>query len=383
MYLAGGTKPEIRVGSLDSTDDRVLFAANSRVLFAAPNHLMFVRDGTLMAQPFDPQNQSLTGDAFPIAERIASSPVTGSAAVSVSTNGTLVYRASEAARTTELTWFDRSGKNLGVVRADGYLTHPRLSPDQKRLAVRKTEGGTENGDIYLIDLLRGTNSRFTFDPADDLYPIFSPDGKQIAFASNRGGVSGLYTKPAAGGGAEQLIHKLEGILTSLTSWSSDGRVLLYDAGDIRALSMTGERKSSSVVSDKFEKRSSRLSPDGRWILYQSNESGRPEIYVQTFPPSGGKWQVSVDGTVSAAWRDDGKEIVFQGSDGKMMAVDVTIGATFEAGVPRELFQVPGPIVGLLFAMTSDAQRFLIPLAPQTGDRPTLTAVLNWAADIQK
>jgi eukaryotic-like serine/threonine-protein kinase len=389
VYVAGGSKPEVRLGALESTDDKSLFATNSRVLYAPPNHLLFVRDGTLMAQPFDARNLSLTGDVFPIAEQIAFNPGTGAAALSVSTNGTLVYRANAAAATTELTWFDRSGKNLGIVRAKGNFQQPRLSPDQSRVAVRRLDGG--NGDIWLIDLLRGTSSRFTFDPGDDQWPIFSSDGKQIAFASNRDFAWGLYIKSATGGGAEELIHKVEGSPAWVDNWSSDGKVLLYETvlpatgRDSWALSMTGERRSYPVVNDKFTQQGSRLSPDGRWILYLSNESGRFEVYVQAFPPSGGKWQVSVDGASASGgnWRDDGKEIVFQASDGKMMAVDVKLGATFEAGIPRPLFQVPGPIIADRYAMSPNAQRFLFPLAPQSGDRPTLTTVLNWASDIEK
>jgi eukaryotic-like serine/threonine-protein kinase len=387
VYVAAGSKPEVRVGALDSTDDKSLFAANSRVVYAPPNHLLFLRDGTLMAQPFDPQKLSLIGDVFPIAQQIAFNAGNGGAAFSASTNGTLVYRANAAGTTTELTWFDRSGKNLGIVRAKGNFQQPRLSPDQSRVVV--THGDTH--DIWLIDLLRGTSSRFTFDPGDDQYPIFSADGKQIAFVSNRGGAWGLYTKSADGGGAEELIHKVEGSPAYLNSWSFDGKILLYETvlpatgRDTWALSMTGERKSYPVVNDKFTQQGSRLSPDGRWILYSSDESGRVEIYVQAFPPSGGKWQVSVDGVSAAVgnWRGDGKEIVFQALDGKMMAVDVKLDASFEAGIPRPLFQVPGPIIGNRFAMSSDAQRFLFPLAPQAADPFAITAVLNWASDIKK
>jgi eukaryotic-like serine/threonine-protein kinase len=389
LYLAAGSKPEVWAGALDAADDKSLFATNSRVLYAAPSHLLFMRDGTLMAQPFDARNLSLTGDVFPIAEQIAFSAGNGGAAFSASTNGTLVYRANAAAATTELTWFDRSGKNLGIVRANGNFQQPRLSPDQDRVVVSKRDGG--NGDIWLIDLLRGTSSRFSFDPGDDQWPIFSADGKQIAFASARGGAWGLYMKSADGGGAEELIHKVEGSTAYVDSWSSDGKVLLYDTvlpptgRDTFALSMTGERKSIPVVNDKFTQQGARLSPDGRWMLYGSDESGRLEIYVQAFPPSGGKWQVSVDGASATVgnWRGDGREIVFQAVDGKMMAVDVKLGATFEAGIPRALFQVPGPVIGNRFAMSSDAQRFLFPLAPQTGDRAALTTVLNWASDIKK
>lgn len=237
---------------------------------------------------------------------------------------------------------------------------------------------------------RGTNSRFTFDPADDRYPVFSPDGKQIAFASNRAGSWGVYVKSASGVGAEQLLQKVQTAGTlGVADWSPDAKTILYnalaaDSGyDTWALPLAGDRKPIAILSQKFNEYRTRLSPDGKWLLYTSNETGRDEIYVRAFPPSGGKWQVSVDGGNFAYWRRDGKEIVFDSIDRKIMAVDVKLGEIFEAGVPRPLFSIPGGIVGLRFAMTADAQRFLVPLAPQSGERPSIRTVLNWSAGLKK
>ncbi len=376
-------RTEVRTGSLDSNDDKSLFPGNSRVLYASPGYLLFVRDGTLMAQPFDASSLSLSGDVFPIAERIAFNPGSGFAAFGVSNNGTLVYRVTSGSTTTELIWFDRSGKKLDVVKATGSFVGPNLSPDQNRVAVQTTN----SPDIWLIDLLRGTNSRFTFDAADDIRPVFSGDGKQILFVSNRGGTGDLYAKSADGVGAEQLVlKKAEGV----SDWSADGKLVLYaitppnsSGFDIWALPMTGDRKPIPVLNSQFSEMRAKFSTDGRWMAYTSDESGRDEIYVQSFPPSGGKWQVSVDGGEYAYWRRDGRELIFGTIDGKMMAADVKLGTTFEVGVPRQLFQLPGRQAGERFAITADAQRFLVPLVPQSLDRPTLTTVLNWTADIKK
>ena len=386
LYLVTGTSTEVRVGDLDSDDDKQLFATNSRVLFAAPNYLLFIRDGTLMAQRFDADKLTLTGDVLPVAEQVAANPTNGTGAFSASANGTLVYRAGSTA-VVELTKFDRSGKNLGIIRTNGNFIHPRLSPDKNSLVVERRDGG--NGDIWMVDLQRGTSTRFTTDPGDDSWPIFSHDGKQIAFASDRGGVSGIYTKSVSGSGAEQLVHKAEGLPTYINSWSSE--FLIYETTssetgrDVWALPMTGDRKAFPVVNDKFTQNGSRLSPDGRWILYASNESGRVEIYVQAFPKSTGVRQVSIDGVGAtvANWRDDGREIIFHGLDGKMMAVDLKLGATMEIGIPQSLFPLPGPVVGSRLTMSSDGQLFIMPLSPQSGDRPTVTTVLNWASDITK
>jgi Tol biopolymer transport system component len=378
---------EARIGSLDSNDDRSLFPVFSRVLYAEPGYLLFVKDGTLMAQPFNAPNLTLNGDMFPIAEKIGYNPQNGNAAVSVSSNGTLVYRTTNIVAATELTWLDRSGKKVGTIPATGNFQRPYLSPDEKHLVVEKRDGNA--GDIWLIDLARGTNSRFTFDPADETYPMFSWDGQQVAFTSNRGGKLGLYIKSASGVGNEELIQSAASSDMAVTDWSRDGKVLTYgfvvpNAGyDSWILPMTGDRKPFPILTEKFNDFRVRFSPDGKWILYTSTETGRSELYVQTFPPSGGKWQVSVAGGNYGYWRGDGKEIIFDTLAGKMMAVDVKLDKTFEAGVPHALFDIPGAIAGGRFVVSSNAQRFLLPLQPQSVERPTITTVLNWTADIKK
>jgi Tol biopolymer transport system component/tRNA A-37 threonylcarbamoyl transferase component Bud32 len=384
VYLAVNSeqgRSEVRVGALDSSDDRPLFNANSRVLYAEPGYLLFVRDGTLMAQPFDARRLSLSGDIFPVAEQVRYLPFNGNAAFSVSTSGTLVFQKGNAVE-TDFTWFDRSGRKLGSI-PQGPFAQANLSPDQNRIAVERRDSG--QSDIWLIDLLRGTNSRFTFDPGNDVYPVFSPDGKQIAFISNRSGKNDLYIKAASGLGAEERIQ--EG-MDGVSDWSPDGKFLLPAKSvggnwDIWVLPLAGDRKPYPLLNQKFTEYRGKFSPDGHWLLYTSDETGRNEIYVQAFPPSGGKWQVSVNGGESAYWRHDGKEIAFVTSDRKIMAADVKLGTTFEAGVPHELFQFPGTRVSNRIVMTSDAQRFLLPLVAQSGDRPAITVVLNWAADVKK
>jgi dipeptidyl aminopeptidase/acylaminoacyl peptidase len=373
--------PEVRIGALDSAEDKALFnASDSRVLYAEPGYLLFVRAGTLMAQPFDARRLALSGDVFPVAEQIRYNPANWNAAFSVSTNGTLVF-ARGSASDTDLVWFDRSGKKLETI-ASGPFQTPALSPDQTRLAVQRTDSGQ---DIWLIDLLRGTNSRFTFDPAVDQFPIFSPDGKQLAFISARSGKNDLYVKAASGLGAEERVA--EG-MDGLFDWSPDGKFLLPGKTlggnwDIWALPLTGDRKPYPLLNQKYLEYRGKFSPDGHWLLYTSNETGREEIYVQAFPPSGGKWQVSVNGGASGYWRRDGKEIIFTTTERKIMAVDVKLGATFEAGVPHELFQFSGNRVANRIVVSADAQRFLLPMAAQSGDRPAITVVENWTADVKR
>jgi serine/threonine protein kinase/Tol biopolymer transport system component len=386
LYVAFNTesgRTEVRVGSLDSKDDKMLFPAASAVMYSPPGYLLFLRGTTLMAQPFDARRLALTGDVIPVAEQVPSPPgggAIGAGAFSVANNGTLVYRSVSAAPPTELTWFDRSGKKIDVAPAIGNYINPNLSPDETRVAVEKIEGSVR--DIYLIDLVRGTSSRFTFDASIHQYPVFSPDGRQILFVSDRDGTIALYIKQASGVGDEKLLLKNA---NGVSDWSKDGKVVLYATGTpfkIWALPMTGDGKTFPVVNESFQYIRGKFSPDGRWVAYTSNETGRNEIYVQTFPPSGGKWQVSAGGGEYVYWRKDGKELIFGTADRKVFAVDVKLGNTFEAGVPRKLFDVPGAMAGVRFAITADAQRFLIPLSPPT-DRRTFTTVLNWTAEIKK
>jgi serine/threonine protein kinase len=382
-------RSEIRVGSLDSNDDKGLFPANSRVVYAS-NHLLFSRAGTLLAQPFDVQRLSLTGDAFPaVSDTIGYAVALGFAAFSASDNGTLVYREEGRATDTELTWFDRAGKQLGLAPVIGHVQRPHVASDQRRIVVERNDNA--GIDLWVLDVVRGTSSRFTYDPADELYPVFSPDGAQIAFGSNRGGKFGVYTKGSSGLGAEELIYTVEGASNlGIGDWSPDGKTLLYNVlstggtgWDVWGIPMTGDRKAFPLLNEKYNQFRSRFSPDGRFVLYTSDETGRQEVYVQPFPSSGGKWQVSVNGAVDGYWRHDGKEIVFNSIDGQMMAVDVKLGTTFEAGVPHVLFKIPGTIVAQRFVVASDAQRFLLPFAARAGGRQTLAAVLNWTADIKK
>ena len=240
-----------------------------------------------------------------------------------------------------------------------------------------------HGTIWLIDLLRGTTSRFTFNAAIHQFPVFSPDGQQVLFVSNRSGSNDLYIKAANGVGDETLLlKKADGV----SDWSADAKAVLYAVlspfFQVWALPMTSDKKPFPLVNQKFQSIRAKFSPDGRWFAYASSESGRNEIYVQTFPPTGGKSQLSVNGGEYVYWRRDGKELIFGTADRKIMAVDVKLGTSFEPGVPRQLFEIPQTMAGVRFAISSDAQRFLIPLFSET-NRPTLTTVLNWTADIKK
>jgi Tol biopolymer transport system component len=403
LYMAlnsDPTKSAIRVGSLDSKETKLLLNDQSFAMYAPPGYLLFQRDGTLMAQPFDAAKLQFKGDAFPVAEQVQVNTTNGRVAFDVSQNGVLVYR-STGGFNTQLTWFDHGGKELSRVGEPGGYLSPRLSPDGKRVAVYRTTGTGVPGDIWVTDLTRNTQTRLTFDAADDSVPLWSPDGSHIAFASTRNNSFGLYQKNSNGIGDDELLLKAGSNMVP-EDWSLDGRFLVYTSTegggrDVSYLPLAGspagqtagERKPVPFLKTPFFERHAQLSPDGRWMAYISNESGTYEVYVQSFPAGGGKWQVSTKGGVQPHWRHDGKEIFYLAPDGKMMAVAVKAGATFEAGTPEPLFQTrifglaPVQYYSQQYDVTPDGQRFLINVDVADVNAAPLTVVLDWTAALQK
>jgi len=365
-------------------------------MYAPPGYLLFVREGTLLAQRFDADRLETSGEAVPLAEQIGQSSPTSLKLFSVSANGVLAYR-SGGALVTQLTWFDRAGKPLGPVGSPGPYGTPRLSPDQNRLVVELMDPQTLSPDLWLFDLVRGSSSRFTFDPANDAFPVWSPDGTRIAFGSVRDGIMNLYQKLSSGAGEEDPLLQ-SGEAKYPTDWSPDGRFLLYTTtgGDVWLLPLSGDRKPVPFLRTPFFEGWARFSPDGRWIAYQSNASGRQEVYVQPFregsgAPSTGIWQVSTDGGTDPQWRRDGKELFYLAPDRTLMAAEVKAGATFEAGSPRPLFAGRALAVSFVFAVSSpsnyavsaDGQRFLVNTPIEDAAPPPIQVMLSWASGLKK
>ena len=298
IYFVNGAQTDKRgifVTSLDSKEQKLLLVTTTNAVFASPDYLFFSRDRTLMAQRFDLGKLELTGEPFPVAEQVGSTGF-NLGNFSVSQNGTLAYASGSPAR--QLVWFDRNGKQLGRVGPPGIYFDIVLSPDEKRVTIQRGDPTGSPADIWLLDLVRGTPSRFTFDPADDDSPVWSPDGGKIAFSNARGGVMNMYWKISSGAGNEELLFKSN--LTQFPNdWSRDGRFLLFDNIDpttktdvwVLPLSKNASEdgKPFPILQTAFDERLAQFSPNGRWIAYVSNESSRgDEVYVQSFPPSGGK-----------------------------------------------------------------------------------------------
>ncbi len=390
LYMVYGQKPEdsaYRVGSLDSPDSKPVAPAQTLVTYAPPGYLLFVRDRTLVAQPFDAKAVKTRGEPVPLAEHVGTDSV-GLATFSVSRDGTLAYRTGDSG--ARMLWVDRSGKELETIGERGEYSSPRLSRAGDRLAFSLNDPRSGKADIWIRDLVRGVNSRFTFGSGANIYPVWSPDGGTIVFRSDREGNYNLYEKPASGQGEEKVLLK-DDVSKMATDWSSDGRYIAYgrqgkETGwDCWALPTFGDRKPILIAGGPFLELFPAFSPDVRFVAYQSNESGRPEIYVQSFPVASGKWQVSSSGGTDPSWRADGKRLYYRSADQKLMAVDIQAGESFKAGIPQSLFAAtvqPG-IARNKYVPSSDGERFLL-VAPLGREalNPT-TVVLNWSADLAR
>jgi tRNA A-37 threonylcarbamoyl transferase component Bud32/dipeptidyl aminopeptidase/acylaminoacyl peptidase len=376
---------QLMLGELDSGQATHLMDVDSRVQYAEPGYLVYVRDDTLVVQPFDAESGEIRGDPRPLAQQMSIDAV-GLADFSAARNGTLVFRTAGSA-VRRLVWRDRSGRELGSVGTPGVYGDMWLSPDGGRVVVTSGDSDGEE-DIWIHDLERGVGSRFTFDPASDIAPVWSPDGERIAFSSTRrtGSSYDLYVQDATGSGsAVELLTGDQQLIAG--DWSRDGKYLIcavYDVGtswDIWAVPMEGSGEPITVVATEFRESRPSFSPDGSWIAYQSDESGEWEIYVREFPGPGGRWQVSTAGGTDPHWSHDGSEIFYLDEDDHLASVVVQTTPAFRADLPEILFDpqlFPGTFRSR-YAVAAGGERFLLLSRAETQTNPPLTVVMNWTA----
>ena len=358
---------------------------------SGPGHLLFLREGTLLAQPFDSTQLALSGTAVPVAERVDSFRDSG--AFSASNNNQLIYRTADT--DFQLAWFDRKGTLSGRVSEPGGFRGAALSPDGTRaVASRLNPQDAAKADLWLLDLSSNKGiTRFTFGNGLVEFPVWSPDGKRIAFTYNKRYV---HQKLASGEGDEtDMLQSVGAGGVTANGWSPDGKYLLYGVQegittktDLWVIPSDG-RKAVPFARTAFDEGQGRFSQNGRWIAYVSNQSGAFEVYVRAFTTdfsggsasSGGSVLVSRGGGTAPRWRGDGREIFYVSPDGKMMAAEVSVGPEFRAAVPTPLFQVPsGAIVG---DVSADGSRFLLVIPAGPSATPPFTVVLNWTAGLKK
>ncbi len=340
-----------------------------------------------MVVPFDLAALEETGDSVPVVQGVRQSPV-GSVDYAISDNGTLVYvpSTSTGGFNRTLVWVDREGLATPLIEDRQAYRRPRLSPDGQRVAVEVRSVG--NSDIWIYDIGRGTRMRLTVEGHNES-PVWTPDGTRVTFSSNRDGQPDLYWKPADGSGQAELLLNLNSQNSLVpSSWSPDGESLaFYDvtgARDIWALPREGD--ALPFVATAFNERSPMFSPDGRWLAYVSNESGRDEVYVQPYPGPGGKWPISTEGGTEPRWSADGHELFYRLGD-KMMVVGVQIEPTFSSGRPQLVFEVPY-VLGTSVAnydISPDGQRFLMIKAAEEeeGQQAQIHVVLNWFEELKR
>jgi Tol biopolymer transport system component len=344
-------------------------------------YIVFERNMVLMAQAYDEQRHQMAGDAW----AISSKPLTAWRAFSASRNGVIAFRAGNAAR--RLGWFNRQGKLVSTLPFEGDYRQIALSPDESMLAVAKMdEGSTDVSNIWLMDLSRGTSSRLTSSGSEDWYPAWSPDGRQLAFASSKDGPFNIYVRPAAAMGGERTLANPPGGKW-INSWSPDGKFLACSVSDSKTHSdiwivpISGSEPFPFLRTD-FDEFQPEFSPDGRWIAYSSNESGRSEIYIRSFDgttATGAATRISIDGGSLPKWRRDGKELFFLAPDRKLMSVEIRWAPNPKPSSPLPLFQTRVYVANFLsgYAVSQNGQRFLINAPTEDEESEPVTVIANW------
>jgi Tol biopolymer transport system component len=398
LYLAANVSGQtdsdaIFVGSLESSDTTFLTKATGNPVYAAPGYLLFCREKTLFAQKFDAKELKLSGEATPLLKDVSSLPRILRNDYAASNGDVLVVQRGNDVALSRLVWRDREGKETGSVGKPDVYANITLAPNGKAVAFDKTDQETQNSDVWTYDFERASSQRLTFDRGIDAEPVWSPDGKEIIFSSTRTGPFRLYLKNVDGSEEEKLLplDPSDDADEYLTSWARDARHFLYDrdAGATRPwVAESPGLKTNPLFTATETRKNAQFSPDGKWMAYTSNESGRWEIYVTSFPDQRGKWQISNNGGTQPRWRGDGKELFYLAPDGKMMASVVTTEGRFDARTPLPLFQANAreQVAGselVMYDVTRDGQRFLVNTQMETSHSQSMMVILYWPVVLDK
>jgi serine/threonine protein kinase len=396
FFAASANQNGVYLSSLDGKENRRVLADASSIAFAA-GRLLFVREDVLMAQVFDVASGQTIDEAIPLAEDVSFTTYGGYVPVTASETGVLLF--ASGSRSNQIVWYDRGGKLLGAVSATGPVWDPAISPDEKSVVFRRQTA--LGADLWVRDLTRGAEQRFTTDPSFNLTPFWSPQGDRIVFNKSnwRGGTYNLYQKATNGAGQDESLLTTGNTKTP-NQWTRDGKFIIYSERDsktkrdIWVLPMDGKVAQDPIpfLRTQFDENFGQLSPDSHWMAYTSDESGQRQVYVRPFPRGEFQRQISIGGGEQPRWRGDGQELFFLGANGKMMAVAVKTRAgpepSFEPQAPQPLFEAHLAQTSTRYAfeydVTVDGKRFL--LATTSGGSvlaPPLTALVNWDAGLKK
>jgi serine/threonine protein kinase len=380
----------IYAGSLDGGAPKLIMQNDSNAVYSPPGNLLFVRQGILMAQRFDALQLRLDGDAVPLVEHVGVNAITSRAIFAVSQTGIMVYEAGNATGDADqLIWYDRAGKQIDATGTPGLYLEPSFSADSSKLAISSLPGGTGNLNIWVFDLARATKTRLTFPPSSDRQPNWAPDGKSVAFVSNRNGPPHIYLNASDGTGAPTALT-VDDASEFAPRFSADGRYVLFERlaeqpnsrREIWGVPLSGDRKAFPVIQSQYDVYGPALSSDGKWLAYESRESGRPEICVIPFLHGTGRWEVSTAGGLQPRWRGDGRELFYISTDNKIMSAEITEqGSSLLVGKVSSLFHAnPVPFAGgSNYDVTGDGKKFVVASLASSQESEPLTVVVNWLA----
>jgi Tol biopolymer transport system component len=353
---------------------------SSNAAYAPPGYLLYIRAGTLMAQAFDDRRLRTKGEPFAVAEQAGFLPGSLQGQFTVSQTGLLSYYSGSNPLLSQLTWVNREGKPLETIGEPDIMQAPALSPDGTTVAVDRLDAVIGTYDLWLYNLPKRAVSRLTFDSANDMFPVWSRDGQSILFSSDRGGKLALYEKKASGADTEHLLLQMEGI--TLPTDGSGKEFLLFSNHSPQAesnlfrLPLAPEAKPVPLVHSKGSVSHGRVSPDGRWLAYDSDETGTAQVFVAQ-----GKWQVSggnatIEGGTRPVWSQDGRELFYVSTSGKVMRVAIDTAGTFTHSQPQPMFEVRMPPMSP-FAISQDGKRFLVLNGIEPDVTTPITVVVNW------
>ena len=389
-FVPTTSQPEnsgVWIVSLETGARRKLVDSQSNAIYAAPGYLLFWREGALWAQPFDVAVRNMRGSPQQVEKATGLNPVTNQALFSVSDSGTLAFFGGAVGQ-SELVWLDRRGNRIGTSRARGVIDSISLSPDAASVVYGVADASDATFDLWQLRFDGDLLEKLTFNPAQDVFPLWSNDGRRIAFTSVRERPPQIYELPANGAGNETLLVRSK-LAAVPSGWSRDGRVLFYTltepttwTGDVWAMSVDSKAP-YPVITSPNDDRYGTPSPDGRWLAYVSNESGSFEVYVQALPGPGFRRQVSLTGASQPQWRHDGKELFYMARNRTLMSVSFDSQPTaFVTGPPQALFATRTKLLEIQgtarsYGVAPDGQRFLVANATQESQSAAITVVLNW------